>query len=287
MTKAEKWVPYLFLAPALLLIVFFRLLPAFSGFLESLYATSFAAGGVKTFVGLRNFQDVFADPVGLQSIWVTLRFNLIVNPLQIGLALLLALLVNQALRGIDFFRSIYLLPIAISLNVTAIIWGLVLNQYGLMNGLLRVLGLPAQPFLQSPNQALWSIIMMASWVGVAYWALFILAGLQGIPTELYEAAEIDGTGVMQRFMHITLPLLRKVLVFVLVADTVANFLLFVPVLILTSGGPQLSTNTLMFEAYRRGFIFGDFGTSSAMIMLLLGATLAIVAIEFWLLRTSD
>ncbi|MCB0135583.1 MAG: sugar ABC transporter permease [Caldilineaceae bacterium] len=287
MTKAEKWVPYFFLAPALLLIVFFRLLPAFSGFLESLYATSFAAGGVKTFVGLRNFQDVFADPVGLQSIWVTLRFNLIVNPLQIGLALLLALLVNQALRGIDFFRSIYLLPIAISLNVTAIIWGLVLNQYGLMNGLLRVLGLPAQPFLQSPNQALWSIIMMASWVGVAYWALFILAGLQGIPTELYEAAEIDGTGVMQRFMHITLPLLRKVLVFVLVADTVANFLLFVPVLILTSGGPQLSTNTLMFEAYRRGFIFGDFGTSSAMIMLLLGATLAIVAIEFWLLRTSD
>lgn len=287
MTKAEKWVPYFFLAPALLLIVFFRLLPAFSGFLESLYATSFAAGGVKTFVGLRNFQDIFADPVGLQSIWVTLRFNLIVNPLQIGLALLLALLVNQALRGIDFFRSIYLLPIAISLNVTAIIWGLVLNQYGLMNGLLRVLGLPAQPFLQSPNQALWSIIMMASWVGVAYWALFILAGLQGIPTELYEAAEIDGTGVMQRFIHITLPLLRKVLVFVLVADTVANFLLFVPVLILTSGGPQLSTNTLMFEAYRRGFIFGDFGTSSAMIMLLLGATLAIVAIEFWLLRTSD
>jgi len=287
MTKAEKWVPYFFLAPALLLIVFFRLLPAFSGFLESLYATSFAAGGVKTFVGLRNFQDIFADPVGLQSIWVTFRFNLIVNPLQIGLALLLALLVNQALRGIDFFRSIYLLPIAISLNVTAIIWGLVLNQYGLMNGLLRVLGLPAQPFLQSPNQALWSIIMMASWVGVAYWALFILAGLQGIPTELYEAAEIDGTGVMQRFIHITLPLLRKVLVFVLVADTVANFLLFVPVLILTSGGPQLSTNTLMFEAYRRGFIFGDFGTSSAMIMLLLGATLAIVAIEFWLLRTSD
>ncbi len=287
MTKAEQWVPYLFLGPALLLILFFRLLPALAGFLESLYATSFAAANAKTFVGLRNFQDIFTDSVGLQSIWVTLRFNLIVNPLQIGLALLLALLVNQALRGIDFFRSIYLLPISISLNVTAIIWGLVLNQNGLMNGLLRAVGLPAQPFLQSPDQALWSIIMMASWVGVAYWALFLLAGLQGIAPELYEAAEIDGARVMQRFIHITLPLLRKVLVFVLVADTIANFLLFVPVLILTSGGPQVSTNTLMFEAYRRGLIFGDFGTSSAMIMLLLGATLAIVALEFWLLRTSD
>ena len=287
MAKAEKWVPYLFLSPALLLILFFRVLPALSGLRESLYATSFAGGGVKTFVGLQNFQDIFTDPVGLQSIWVTIRFNLIVNPLQIGLALGLALLVNQALRGIDLFRSIYLLPVAISLNVTSIIWGLVLNQNGLLNGLLRAVGLPAQPFLQSPDQALWSIIMMASWVGVSYWALFILAGLQGISQELYEAAEIDGAGILQRFKSVTLPLLRRVLIFVLVADTIANFLLFVPVLILTSGGPQLSTNTLMFEAYRRGFVFGDFGTSSAMIMLLLAATLVIVAIEFWLLRTGD
>ena len=287
MAKAEKWVPYLFLSPALLLILFFRVLPALSGLRESLYATSFAGGGVKTFVGIQNFQDVFTDPVGLQSIWVTIRFNLIVNPLQIGLALGLALLVNQALRGIDLFRSIYLLPVAISLNVTSIIWGLVLNQNGLLNGLLRAVGLPAQPFLQSPDQALWSMIMMASWVGVSYWALFILAGLQGISQELYEAAEIDGAGILQRFKSVTLPLLRRVLIFVLVADTIANFLLFVPVLILTSGGPQLSTNTLMFEAYRRGFVFGDFGTSSAMIMLLLAATLVIVAIEFWLLRTGD
>jgi multiple sugar transport system permease protein len=287
MAKAEKWVPYLFLSPALLLILFFRVLPALSGLRESLYATSFAGGGVKTFVGLQNFQDIFTDPVGLQSIWVTIRFNLIVNPLQIGLALGLALLVNQVLRGIDLFRSIYLLPIAISLNVTSIIWGLVLAQNGLLNGLLRAVGLPAQPFLQSPDQALWSIIMMASWVGVSYWALFILAGLQGISQELYEAAEIDGAGILQRFKSVTLPLLRRVLIFVLVADTIANFLLFVPVLILTSGGPQLSTNTLMFEAYRRGFVFGDFGTSSAMIMLLLAATLVIVAIEFWLLRTGD
>ena len=152
-------------------------------------------------MGLRNFQDIFTDPVGLQSIWVTLRFNLIVNPLQIGLALLLALLINQALRGIDFFRSIYLLPIAISLNVTAIIWGLMLNQNGLMNGLLRTVGLPAQPFLIDQIRHCGAIIMMASWVGVAYWALFLLAGLQGIPPELYEAAEIDGAGVMQRFIR--------------------------------------------------------------------------------------
>jgi multiple sugar transport system permease protein len=287
MTKAEKWMPYLFLLPALLVIAFFRIYPAISGLLESLYATSFAAGGVKQFVGLRNFEDVFSDPVAIQSIWVTLRFNLIVNPLQVCLALLIALLVNQAVRGVGFFRSIYLLPIAISLNVSAIVWGLMLSQNGLFNGMLRTIGLPAQPFLTSTEQALWSIIMMASWVGVPYWALFLLAGLQGIPRELYEAAEIDGANLWRRFTEVTFPLLRRVLVFVLVADTVANFLLFVPVLILTKGGPQLSTNTLMFEAYRRGFIYGDFGTSSAMISLLLAATLVVVGLEFWLLRTND
>lgn len=287
MTKTEKWIPYLFLMPALLIIAFFRLYPALSGFWESLYTTSFAAGSTKEFVGLGNFADIFNDPVAIQSIWVTLRFNLIVNPLQILLALFLALLVNQALRGVNLFRSIYLLPIAISLNVSSIVWGLMLSQNGLFNGLLRVVGLPVQPFLASPDQALWSIIMMASWVGVPYWTLFLLAGLQGISQELYEAAEIDGAGLVRRFTDVTFPLLRRVLVFVLVADTVANFLLFVPVLILTQGGPQLSTNTLMFEAYRRGFVYGDFGTSSAMIALLLLATLAVVAFEFWLLRSSN
>jgi multiple sugar transport system permease protein len=287
MTKAEKWIPYLFLLPALLVIAFFRIYPAASGLLESLYATSFANGGVKEFVGLRNFEDIFSDPVAIQSIWVTLRFNLIVNPLQVALALAIALLANQAVRGVGFFRSIYLLPIAISLNVSAIVWGLALSQSGLFNGLLRLVGLPPQPFLTSTEQALWSIIMLASWVGVPYWALFLLAGLQGISRELYEAAEIDGANWWRRFTEVTFPLLRRVLVFVLVADTVANFLLFVPVLILTDGGPQLSTNTLMFEAYRRGFIYGDFGASSAMISLLLLATLLVVAIEFWLLRGSE
>jgi multiple sugar transport system permease protein len=144
-----------------------------------------------------------------------------------------------------------------------------------------------QPFLTSTDQALWSIIMLASWVGVPYWALFLLAGLQGIPPELYEAAEIDGANWWRRFADVTFPLLRRVLVFVLVADTVANFLLFVPVLLLTQGGPQLSTNTLMYEAYLRGFVYGDFGASSAMIALLLLVTLAVVAVEFWLLRTTD
>ena len=160
-------------------------------------------------------------------------------------------------------------------------------QNGLLNGMLRTIGLPPQPFLTSTAQALWCIVMMASWIGVPYWALFLLAGLQGIPPEFYEAAEIDGADWWRRFSEVTFPLLRHVLVFVLVADTVANFLLFVPVLILTEGGPQLSTNTLMFEAYRRGFIYGDFGTASAMISLLLLATLAVIAIEFRLLRSSD
>ncbi|MCY3720172.1 MAG: sugar ABC transporter permease [Anaerolineaceae bacterium] len=116
------------------------------------------------------------------------------------------------------------------------------------------------------------------------WTLFFLAGLQGIPQTVIEAARIDGAGRMQVFRYVTLPLLRGVLLFVLVADTVANFLLFAPVLLLTKGGPQLSTNPVMYETCRRGFVYGDPGVSSAMLSLMLLVVFAVIGVQFTLLR---
>ena len=116
------------------------------------------------------------------------------------------------------------------------------------------------------------------------WALFFLAGLQGIPDSVIEAAKIDGSNRWQLFRYITFPLLRGVLVFVLVADTVANFLLFAPVLLLTQGGPQLSTNLIMYETYRRGFVYGDIATSASMLSVMLFFVLTVIAVEFILLR---
>lgn len=283
--RVERMTPYLFLAPAIILLVFFRYIPIVLGFEESLYTNSLSMVGGRKFVGLNNFVYMFEDPVVWGSFKTTLIFSLVVNPLQVGLALLLAELLNQRVPGIAVFRAIYLVPVAISINVTAIAWGLALDpNYGLINGIFRTVGLPRQPFLQSPDQALWSIIGIISWIGVPYWSLFFLAGLQGISKDVLESANVDGAGPVRTFMSIKVPLLRRIIAFVLVADTVINFTLFAPIYLLTRGGPQLSTHLVMYEAWRRGLVYGDIGIASAIISVLLIIVIVFVVFEFYLLR---
>ncbi len=284
MTGRERLIPYAFLLPALALIVIFNLFPTIATLIESLHGNSLVRGG-RIFVGPGNFIRVLNDPVFWKSLQVTALFSILVNPIQVALALAMALLANSKVRGISIFRSIYLLPVAVSINVTTVVWGLMLNsEGGLLNGILTLAGIERQPFLIAPSHALWSIIILASWKGVPWWALFFLAGLQGIPQTVLEAARIDGAGRWQSFRFVTLPLLRGVLLFVLVADTVANFLLFAPILLLTKGGPQLSTNLVMYETYRRGFVYGDLGVASAMLSVMLVLVFAVIGVQFTLLR---
>jgi multiple sugar transport system permease protein len=285
MTRAERLAPYLFLLPAMILLLFWRYIPIAMGLWESLYSNALSLTGAKTFVGFDNFRYLFDDPVFWSSVRVTAIFGIIVNPLQVALALLLGVLVNQSLRGIGIFRTILLLPVAISINVAALAWGLALDtNYGLVNGLLEAVGVARQDFLRDPDQALPTMIGIVSWIGVPFWTLFILAGLQGISHEVLEAARIDGANRLQTFFHITLPLLRRVLAFVLVADTIANFTLFVPPYLLTRGGPGNSTNLMMYDAWKRGFVYGDLGSSAAMVLILLVVMAVVVILEFLMLR---
>ena len=286
MKRAERWIPYVLLLPALTLLLVFYFLPALAGFGEAFYAHNLSRTK-RAFVGLDNFARVFNDPTFWKSLRVTMVFSLVVNPFQTALALALAVLANQRVRGIGLFRSIYLLPVVISLNITSTVWGLMLNRdTGLVNGVLASLGLARQPFLLSTDQSLWTLIGIISWVGVPYWMMFLLAGLQGISESLFEAAALDGANAWQTFVYVTLPLLRRVLAFVLVSDTVINLFLFAPVWILTRGGPQLSTNLLMYDAYRRGVVWGDLGAMASMVVVLLVITSAVVAVEFSVLRTD-
>lgn len=284
-TRSERWTPYLFLLPAMALLIMWRYIPMVAGLRESLYSNALSFNADREFVGLDNFRRIFDDPVFWNSMRVTTIFNLIVNPLQIVLALGLAVLVNRKMRGIGIVRTVLLLPIAISINISALAWGLALDtNYGLINGILESVGVDRQPFLRSTEQALPSMIGIVSWIGVPYWTLFLLAGLQSVPTEVLEAARIDGANRFQSFWQITVPLLRRVLAFVLVADTVINFTLFAPPYLLTRGGPQETTNLLMYEAWQRGFVYGDLGASSAMVLILLAITVVVVAVEFVVLR---
>ncbi len=267
----------LFLMPALLTVATLRIWPALLAVDTSLLAPR------ATEWSLENYRYIFGDPVFQDSVWVTLIFSVIVNPLQIAVALALALLMNNRLPGTALWRTLILLPVAIPQSVSAVIWSVAMRPDGLLNALLAPLGLGEQRFLTSPDQALWSIILIVSWIGVGYWMTFLIAGLQDIPKSLYEAVTIDGANAWQRFRFVTLPQLRRPLTFVLVANTVANFLVFAPVQILTKGGPQGSTNLIMNEIYQRAFLTGDKSSAAAATVVLVLIVLLVVSVQFRLM----
>ena len=267
------------LAPVLLAVVVLRLWPALIAIDTSLL------GEVPHRTGwLPAYHALFADRAFLQSLLVTALFSIIVNPLQILLALLLALLLVRDIPAVGLWRTLILLPVVIPQSVSALIWGIAFRPDGPLNGLLAAIGLPPQPFLTSTHQALPSIVVIVSWVGIGYWMTFLVAGLQDIPRSLYEAAKLDGARPWQSFRYITLPLLRRPLLFVIVADTVANFLVFAPVQILTNGGPQGTTNLIMADIYNRAFVFGDDTGAAAETVVLVAAVLAVVIVQFRLMR---
>jgi len=283
--KDERLSPYLFLLPGILGLFVFRLFPIIYSGITSFQTRNLV--GATEWVGWENYRFLFQDQIFWQSFATTMKWSIVINPLQILSALALALLVNRKLKGINIFRTIYFLPITVSLAIASTIWGLMLNpNSGLINSILAMVKIPPQPFLTSSKQALWVIMLIASWRGIGYWMMFILAGLQGISAELYEAAKIDGAGKGKILRYVTLPLLKRTLAFVTVADTCANFLIFVPMFILTKGGPQMSTNVLIYEAYNNAFIYGDHGLSSAIVMIILVIILMVVGIELRVLRAE-
>ncbi len=288
MTRRRTWsvAPYLFIAPAMVGLGLFKLYPIVEGLRLSFYEVRPIAR-TQEFIGLANFLELIRDPVILRATWNTLLFNLVVTPTQIALALGLAVLVNRKGRVVQGFRSLFFMPAVISLVVASIIWKLMYApDSGLINGLLISVGIPAQTFLTSQSQAMASLMGMVVWKGVGYWMVILLAGLKDIPEGIQEAAIVDGAGPTKRFFAITLPLLSPTLLFVVVADTVINFLLFVPVYVMTQGGPSEATTLLMFEVYRNAFAYTRFGYAAAISTALLLVIAVAVSIQMRFLRVE-
>lgn len=275
----------LFMAPALVALVVLRLVPALSAAWESLHRSTLLSG--TSFVGLDNYVEMFQSPGFLQSLSVTMLFGVIINPLQVLVALLLALLYTRAAAASKLWRALVLVPIAAPAAVAAVMWSVIYRPDGFGNALLRLVGIPDQPFLTSSDQALFALIVMLSWVGVGYWMMFLIAGINDIPTSYYEAAALDGSGFWRTLLTITIPLLRRPLSFVLVATTVSNFLVFAPVQILTKGGPDGSTNLLMYDIYTRAYSTNDVNMAQAEVVILVAITLIIVVAQFRLLKDND
>lgn len=269
----NKYFPYLIIAPTIILILLFKIYPI----LENVFTSFLWKGEWAT----RSYEMIFADKTFWKSLWLTIKFNLILTPIQVVISIGMALLVSVRMRGIGVFRTIYYLPVAISITVACMMWNMMLNpSNGVVNSFLLKLGFEAQPFFTGSKQALASIMMIATWKGCGYWMMFLLAGIKDISQELFESAKIDGASYWVTTFRITIPLLKRPLAFVIIADTTSNLLLFAPMYMITKGGPQGSTNVLMYEAYKSAFIYGDQTRAAALMTVLLLLVGIIVAIQF-------
>ena len=281
----HPWAPYAFIAPAFLGLFIFRFIPiGLSGF-GSVFSENLR--GDMVFVGLKNYAELMEDPSFWNTMRVTLIFNLIINPFQICCALALAMLVRRPSKFIDVFRLGFIMPMTVSIALTSIIWSILLDPtLGPVNGILRWAGFQSQPFFRSEHQALETLMLVATWKGAGYWMIFLLSGLLAIPKEIDDSALIDGATGIRKFISITLPLMKRPLAFVLVADTAANFLLFAPVYIITNGGPNGATQLLMFEAYQAAFAFINHGRSMAISTIILIVVLVIAMFELRLFKPA-
>ena len=277
----NRWLPYAMILPTFILICVFKIYPIFNTVFKSFQDGS-------GHLSIENYSNLFSDKTFTNSLWVTLKFNLIIIPVQVVIALVMALLVNLKISGVKVFRTIFYLPFCISLSIATVIWDILLNiNNGFVNSFLSVFGIPKIGFLIDKRYALLSIIFICSWRGCAYWMMFFLAGLKGIGRDIYEASLVDGAGFWKRLFRITIPLLKNTILFILVANTTANFLLFAPVQITTEGGPQGSTNVLMYEAYKSAFVYSNQRRESAIVSIVLLIIMGICIIQQVTLRRND
>ncbi|OJY73028.1 MULTISPECIES: sugar ABC transporter permease [unclassified Rhizobium] len=277
------------LAPACILVIVFLLLPFLSSFRLALTNERLIPRPVPTkFVGLDNFQNVLADGDFWNAVWNVFRFTVMVLPVQCGLALALALLLNQKLPFRNAFRGVFFLPAITSIAVVCTVWG-TLFQYpnGPLNQVVHLLSFGyAQPidWLGDPRWAMLSIVLLSAWQAYGFQMVVYLAGLQNIPASLYEAAQLDGANAWNRFRHVTLPGLRQTNVFVLIITTIQAFKLFVQVNILTQGGPRGTTDTVVQYMFTAGFVNQRLGYGAAVSILLFVIVLIISLLQRYVTR---
>lgn len=279
----ETLAAWLFLLPSLVGFVVFTAGPVVAAGVISLLDWNLFSP--PTFAGLRNFWRLGEDPTFWSALVNTAYFTFASVPLTIVVSLALALLLNQGLRRVAVFRSLLLLPYATITVAVAFVWiWLYIPHGGLVNAVLGALGIDGPAWLISDTWAMPALIAMSVWKGFGFGMVVFLAGLQAIPQQLYEAAEIDGTNPWQRFRSVTLPMLSPSLFFVVVTSIIGSFQVFDQALIMTNGGPGSDTTTLVMYIYRTGFENYEQGYAAAQSLVLFAFIVVITAVQFLLQR---
>ena len=280
--------PYGFLAPAGLLLAMFSVFPFVWALVISVQPRGAAnTGGIEGFT-LANFADVLADPRTLASLRVTLVYAVLTTVLCIAFSILTALAIRTVRRGAGLYQAALLVPLTVAPPVVVILWRALFSRTsGAVNGVLAQLGIPAQGFYESTDQALYVLIAMAVWTNVGFWTLVYLSSLNAISTEVYEAAELDGCGPLRKFFYVIFPLLSRTTLLAGVVLMSAALVVFVPAQLLTQGGPGGATNFLMYMAAQEVLRFGRPGTANALVASLLIIIAIAVTVQFRLNRSKD
>ncbi|QYR23961.1 sugar ABC transporter permease [Paenibacillus sp. sptzw28] len=243
--------------------------------------------GSKTFVGLKNYADLLQDTKFLNSIKHTFYFAVIVIPVQTAIALGLALLVKPQFKYTGFFRTAFFVPVVISTAVAGTVFKLIYNRdFGLLNVLIGAVGIPKISLLSNADIAMNGVIILGIWKAAGFFMIVYLAGLNNIPQDLYESARVDGASKLQQFFYITLPLLKRTTAFIIIMTTIDAIKLSGIVFVLTSGGPNSSTETIVYFIYKTAFDQMQMGYASAAAFILFFMILIISVIQMLFLRSK-
>lgn len=284
MVQISKLQPYLFLAPSFAILLVFLIFPLSWNIYISLHDVSLTTL-LKDweYVGPENFVTLFSDPNFYTSLKVTLMFVGGSVALQFGVGMLMAIVLNQQIRGSGVYRAILIIPWTISAVIAAFSFKFILDDnFGILNYILNQMGIESVGWLSDPNIVVWSLVIANMWYGTPFTLLFLTAGLLSINPSLFEAARIDGASKMRSFFYITLPLLKPFMIINLILITMWSVNLFDIPLIMTGGGPLFSSTTASLYMYRQAFEFGllSKGAAAGIILILINLTVAIIYVKF-------
>jgi len=261
--QKRKWLPYLLVSPYIIFVAVFVLFPVIFSFILTFHKWNIISP--MKFIGTDNYVRLFHDRLFWVSILNTLKFLLLHIPLQLAVALFLAVLLNQKIRAVTFFRVSFFMPVIVSGVVVTILWQQLLGyDFGIINRLVSALGLSKVGWLVNPDIAIYSIAVMATWKNVGLYVILFLVGLQTVPTQYYEAAKMEGATKWQQFYHITLPMINPTIFMVVILSTIGGFSLFIEPYIMTGGGPLNKTLSAVLYIYKQAFQYYNMGYSATL-----------------------
>lgn len=284
--KKGRVLPFVFLAPAFVLYAVFFVYPFVFTTLLSFQEWDMLSPD-KSFVGWDNYASLLNDDVFWMSLKNTFAYMLMTVPISCAIGLILALLLESLLRGKMLYRFVFYLPVVSSIAVVSIVWSLMYDpQHGIINELLKIIGVEVPNWLSQASSSLWAIAMVGIWKSFGYEMLLYISGLKSIDKGLYEAASIDGAGRFRKLIHLTIPLLSPITLFIFIVGIINSFQSFALIKIMTDGGPNNSSNMLVYQLYQEAFQFFNVGKAAAISVVLFLIVTAMTIIQLRLSKNA-